>query len=940
MKKTAIFYFLGVFTLFLLSLAGCGGNESYISSSSSSATVPFSGVVEDGPIADAKVSLRDNDGTFYPLYDSQNHTNYEIKTDVSGTFSLKVKAGLDPSALSVVAVGGVDSATGMDFHNIEMRCPYELFQGVVSPVTTLVDALNTQGFTHAAAETRVREWLALPDNINLTSSPATSLDLQRRTLLLTKIALEMKATQPFQAISLKIATLGTSLLTGDGTCDSSILSSLGLNDFEVERVSQLHELLEQLNPEINTPEDAFSIFKNEEINYLFDDNFSERLELSPPFAENYQKNIKVLTEKTLLAAGDEVFLLVDPIPKRLFRYIFSTYMESDPTSSDSLKKLSPQEKLLLDSLTFATILTSGNIALENDPWIALLARSRAPNSVETPLLWNELPGNDNQKRLASFYGSDRSPHFYAEQLLARIFDDAISDKVFLKIVEAKASAGLTEETLTIITTQMVQLETKGHASLSLANALIKYNRLEEARSALDLARDFYRQVILSKGVASASSADVVNLLATSTAYRQAGDLLNAEILLDVDVAGIAAVLVGDAIYYGKLISGIKNMVDTYIAAGDLIAAAPLVEKMIYYSGLTPAYLGTYRLRVYNWIESAKRCADLGESELLLQVYYKVEALRSADSVTSTATWVYVPALIESLYRVGAPQEAMDLAKTIPSTSLYRAPAFKLSAPYEALQGQLETAFSIVDEYFPKVEEQLELLTYYFVVKQKKTGIALALITAGRFSEARLSLEKAEDLLAGMQGTNLTKIRYGYVKLAELYVLIGDSIHAETLMHDAQKLIIDDVYSVPVLVDIALGYHNLNQTNVAKTILAEARSLADANPTWYRTDVLPNLSLPEAATLLYETFVSAYEKIGEKGLVHTTTLNFLLPWAQQIHTAGTVNDTLAAKECEYLLRGALYLERSGDHAGALDALATAQESASQLDCPDRGVPAPS
>jgi tetratricopeptide (TPR) repeat protein len=149
------------------------------------------------------------------------------------------------------------------------------------------------------------------------------------------------------------------------------------------------------------------------------------------------------------------------------------------------------------------------------------------------------------------------------------------------------------------------------------------------------------------------------------------------------------------------------------------------------------------------------------------------------------------------------------------------------------------------------------------------------------------------------------------------------------LQSAQDAIIDDVYAVAVMVDIALGYANLNQTNVALTLLTVAEDRADAAPTFYRADTTPNLSTAEAAALLYEVFIKAYEKIGEKDLVHTTTVNFFLPWAQEIHAAGTVNDGLAGKECDTLLRAALYLEGAGEHAAALNALTAARESAGQI-----------
>jgi tetratricopeptide (TPR) repeat protein len=344
-------------------------------------------------------------------------------------------------------------------------------------------------------------------------------------------------------------------------------------------------------------------------------------------------------------------------------------------------------------------------------------------------------------------------------------------------------------------------------------------------------------------------------------------------------------------------------------------------------------VGTYKLRIYNWSESAKRYADLSNGAMVVQVYNEIKTLRAADALTATATWVYVPSLVESLYRVGETDIALALANTIPSGSTYLGSAFKLVAIYEALQGNLQGALTIADNvtYFPKDEDKLDVLTYY-ASNHNNPGIALALLNAGpeRFSDARRALEKAEELLEGMtQSSNLARIRYGYVKVAELYAQIGDPAKAAALLQRAQALIIDDVYAVAAMIDIALGYHNINQTSVALLLLASAQDQADANPTWYRTDAITNLTPEEVATLLYESFVKAYEKVGAKDRVHTTTVNFFLPWAQQIHPAGVVSDTLAGKECDYLLHAALYMENAGEHDAALNALSAAKESSDQI-----------
>lgn len=932
MKKTGVTVFLCALALLLLCLAGCGSETTYVASPNSLATVPFRGVVEDGPIAGARISLRDPAGTYYPLYDALARGNYEVKTDMAGTFSLEVKAGIEFSNLTVVAVGGIDRDTGLDFNGLEMRSPLGLFPGdltaiVVSPLTTLAAELHDQGFSFEEAEQRLRVWLALPADAKLTARPAANLDLQRRTLLLTKITHELDTPQPFRFISTELVKPNTVLLEEDGSCNQGVLSALGLDALERERISRLQNLL--MAPEVTSKEAALFFFKREGLIHIFAANFEKMLNLPAPLDAqqnfNYQRNLEILAEKTLLAAGSEVFLLVEPIPSRLFRYLLSTY------------KLTTTERLTLDAAAFSATLSytenDTKVALENDPWIAMLARSSSPNSVDSPLLTTELPGDDNQLRVAYFYGSDLSPHFQAEQLLGRVFDDAVNDAVFLKVVEGKANAGLVDETRMIIATQIVQSEPQANAYRALADALIKFRQFEAARHELDFARDLYRQVIASKGQASANATDVGNLLQTAASYRKAGDLLNAQRLLD-DVAALAQILVSDAIIYGKLITGIKNVVDAYIAAGDLDAAAPLVQVMHSYSSLTPSYLGNYKLRIYNWSESARRHADLGNQAMVVQIFNEIQALRAADglkNLTGTATWVYIPSLVESLYRVGETQAAYTLANTIPRGSSNQIAAFKLVAVYEAVQGHLQSAFTITDNpaFFPTGEDKIALLTY-FAANRKNPGIALALLNAGRHADARLALVKAEEVLAGMTGSpNLARIRYGYVKVAELYAELGDIAKAAALLQSAETAIIDDLYDVAVQVDIALGYHNLSQTGTALSLLVAAQMLADTNPTRFRADTTPNLSPAEAAALLYETFIKAYEKIGDRERVATTALNSFLPWAQEIVTTGTVNDLLAGKEVDFLLRGALYLERAGYHAEALRVVAAARASSDQI-----------
>lgn len=913
MKRIKGFAFLCGLTFLSVSLIGCGGDSSSPESPKFSV---ISGVVEDGPIENARVSLRDKDNN--SLVESST------LTDSNGDFSLQVPVGMDLVGLSVVAVGGIDRATRIDFTGMEMRSPLALFKGdvtkiVVSPLTTLFAELQDQNISFENAESLLRDWLALSPEFNLVAEPHTNLDLLRRTLLLTQIAREVKSrtptANPFVAIAENVVKQ-VPLFATQTTCNIDTLIALNLTPDAQTRISEMQTRLS----EALTIEDAAAILKQKELMDLFSASIKSILKDDSVFTELknnliYKENLELLAKGTLNAAGSDVIILGGLISQRITRYVL--FIHQFHTSV-----------IWTDPIDFEIL-----ASIETDHRIAELARNGFINTgyrLFAPL------GDDNQQRQASYFNSELSPYFQAEQLIGQVFDDAINDAVLLKIIEGKATAGLIDETRLIIATQIIQSEPKAHAYLSLANALIKSNRPQEALEFLDFARDLYRKIIAAKGEPSASATDVANLLATASSYRKAGDLLNAESLLG-DIAIIAQALATDAIIYGKLITGIKNVADAYIEAGDFDAALPLVEAMDYYSARTPAYapptsplLSTYKLRIFNWSETAKRYADLGNSTMVVKVFSEIQALRKIVGSAEALYWSPVVTLIESLYRVGVREEALALANTIPAGTTDQSKAFKLVATYEALEGNLTDAFSIVNNtaYFPKIADKIELLTYF---SSSRPYIAQLLINASSFNEAQLALEEAERLLDGMiPGSNLVRIRYGYVKVAELYSLMGEKAKAAALLQKAQTEMIEDVYRVDVMIEIALGYHNLNQRDTSLVILASAQSLAMSDPTKPRVDLVASPTTPaEAATIIYEKLVKAYEKIDEKDLVQTTTINFLLPWAQQIHMVGTVNDALAVKECDYLLRAALYLDRAGYHSDALNALAAAQESSRQI-----------
>lgn len=949
MKKNTIT--LSLLAVLLASgLGGCGGNDKADSGSSSS-VLAWSGFVEDGPVRDAIVALRDTEtDTVLSLCGPLGNTRCETRSAYDGSFILEAQGATLPEKMMAVAIGGRDAMTGVDFANLEMRAPLGLFAGregetIISPVTTLIAGLAMEGQSLATAQEWVRTWLALPPATNLTARPSTDPELLRRTLLLTKVVLELKNAQidpqPFRYLARRLSLPG--LPAEDSLLNPATLSALGLGDVANQRILALRDRLAT----VPTVQELSAIFTQEEIvqslNTVLGSMLLDTANFDPA-NPSYLANVRTLADTLIHAAGSEGIPLGGMSPQRIdliARYSLYTY------------NLRTFDAFTLEPAAFAALLVRTNVGtteeiyLESDPLIAKIAGCRTQYNVAVPLLGDEFLSS-NAKRLAYYFGSDVSHLYQAEKLVSLVQDDTINDAIMVKVVEGKALAGLMDEARATITVKIMQSEEKANAYRALGNALISFNRMAEARAELIRAWELYRVVIEAKGRASASNTDTFNLSATSASLRKAGALDDARLVLDY-LAEIAAVLV-DPTSYLRLVVGTSTVADAYIAASDWPAAAEMVDILYSYAQQTPGSLSgsdlIYKARVYTLIETAKRYADLGNRGRVLQIHDQVLLLTMSGGVptpTGAASWVYIPDLVATLYQVGETAKALALANSIPASKpVQQASAIKHVATYEALNGSLEDALALVETYFTKPEEKIDSLTY-FASNKTTPYIALALINAGPdyFDRAQSALSKAEGLLAGMNSTTTPYftteankytylIQRGYVKVADLYALSGNYGKAIELLQQAETIVNNfngAKERVNGLVDIALGYQQVGQTVTALMLLDQAVSKADTSAASL---------LPADAALLYEAVVKGSLQLEDDARARQTASAFRR-WALAIHTpetvyAGTDNDVYAGKEVDYLLRAALYLVSAGDRDTALAVLGEAKTTADLIQVP--------
>lgn len=927
--------------LFCALLTGCGGGGS--SGTEGPATMKVAGFVEDGPVAGARVFLVGGASeTPLSLCGKAGTGACETESGADGSFSFTVPVEDLPAGAAVAAIGGRDGQTGMDFTDLELRSPLEMFSVpgatvTLSPVTTLVSARMEEGEPLELAQADVRHFLGLGDGKPLGARPSDDLDLEKNSLLLSKVALELKGTgdkKPFSRLSESIDL--SSPLVAYGQVNDEILAVMGLGADAQARVAALFFALTKADGGLA------AAFRREEIIEGISETLAAMLKDSDSFDPDdpaCQQDVGLLADKILQAAGDSVIPLGGVVPQRLARYVLFAY------------NLASADTFHLDPAAFEGLLSreeSGQpLLLENDPNIAKLAASNALYSVSVPLLAEELPGNDNQRRLKYYYNSDLSHLYQAEKVIGSVFDDSLSDAVMLEIVKGKAESGLLDDARTLIETQVFQAGAKGDGYLEYAQSLIKAKKYGPALSALHQAEELYRKIIEAEGAANISKDDVENLQWLAASYRKAGDLDASQAVLDY--LGGLSTYISSYIAYGRLVTGTRDVADEYLDSGNLTEAAALVDSMLDFSRSIPANMqggySFYSLRVYYLVETAKRYAILGDRKDVVDIYNLIQALRAKDglqNLTAGETWVYMPDLVEVLYRVGETQEALALADSIPVTfqnylgttksgAFYQKKAFKLVATFEALNNGLDSALTVIDAHFILDTDKIEALTY-FALNKETEYVALALIRNGRIGTAEEALVLATDLVSNLDEPSdrdryVNMIQLGYVKIADLYHEAGDDARAADLLSMAQGVasgLTGAENIVDGLRDIALGYYQIGDAGKAASLLNLAVG---------QTDGLASQLTPKDSAGLYEALIQTYMDVHLPQAI-SPLLDSYVALSRSIFDpfgsyAGTDHDTLAGYEVDDLVQAASFYADIGEAGEGVELLSEATADADQI-----------
>lgn len=907
--------------LLILLLASCGGGGG--GGEENAPGIVLSGVVEDGPLERARVSLRNRSGEILRVCGASGVGSCETLTRADGTFFLRVNEGALSHPLELVSNGGFDASTGVDFAGMPLRAPLEIFRGledriVVTPLTSLLSARMEEGGNTASVGQALALDLGVAEG-DFLARPSRDPELLSKTMVLTAIAMEMtasgKADDPFASLGRTKDSEGrkiedTRVLVG-GEPNPARLMGWG-----VDGAAEKH--LKNLVREMQKGGDLARGFKKTALVKAVEKIAAAMLEeagATDPDLSALHRNSEILAEKILGAASSTVIPLRGVVPQRLARYVLFSYGLTTP------------ESFLADRSVFEGSLfhPDTRLPLEQDPRIGELASISALQSVSVPLLKSENPGDDNGKRLEYFYASDVSPFYLSEKLAGEMFDDRIGDQILSEVAHGKAKAGLLKEARAIADTQIFQDVYKAKIYRRVAEEQVKFGKTEEALQSLSLAESNLRAFVGRKGAGNLSTPEIQEIRLLGFTYYKAGDVQGSRRMLDYlrDMVPLNSTLS----MYGTVIVTTWKLVDELVASGENEMALRLVDSMKEYALQTPpntqAGKSFYRMKVLHLLETGKRYADLGLPDKAYEMYTLTQTIRANDglqNLTASETWGYMDDFIEMLLRIGREAEAFALAEQIPTSSTGstdRAAAFKRVATHVALTSGLDAAKALVEAQLPRISDQIEALTYFGIPNFKEPDgpyIALSYMQSGRMEEARRALELASSKVQALPPFSseldmyIQLVQKGYVKIADLYWRLGYPEPAVTLLvkaQDAASRMIGIQYRVNSLVDIARCYDQLGSREEAVALLWSAAELVQQGS---------GIAAADSATML-RGLVDAGITIGEKETA-ARVLRLLSDTVGKIFDPATAytgdnHDKTARKEVEESILAAQLALQAGD-----------------------------
>lgn len=950
---------------------GCGGGSGGVSKvdggndDTAGKTIAISGLVTDPAIKNARVEIRrlfdDKIADFCGARSNQNCNN--VWSAENGYFRVAVPKDFNFSDYYLLTFGGIDTETGVNFESISLQSPLTFFSNnssnvVISPVTSLLAELMSNGDSAEVAADKTRAALNLPADVNPLGDPAESVELLKASYLLTQIAVQHTALGGSDTFSnLETSLAGQALFDTNGSLNTVAINSLFENlSTPTERDKATQFLVATTDRITAINGDVGSIIEsiiNAEKLAALQDTLSEILIGYPtPGSESaeYSRNVQLLYNKVESLVGtfsSDRFAIEQMVKFVLisndFFADYNNYQDTN-TFSTNLESIVPAEQMaaFVESLKF---IANESVYAVNVP-------------LGIPL------GMDNQKRVDYYFNSNIDVNFKARTLIGKVYNDEINDKIYLAVIASYSKYGFVDISEKLASAYVIQALNRANAYRTIAKNTAVYNPTRAA-APLETSKKILMEIYDTSGGNNNLAAAFLQVANT---YQELGDRLSSQSLrewLMSELVGKLSPTTNPTRYnvHARIISG-QNELAAELSLGDNEALAiDAVDYLVQITDTLEPLVGNnpYSTQILNYVNAIGHYKTIyGDSRKaeakakILPIYEKIEKLRILTPAAGVV-WkgnAYYATLAGHLYWLGESALAEHTLELVKSNEASYRFAARLVAG-EMAKTNFDSAVSFYESKIPVKTDfgnvvvqygYIDTFAYFTVVS--KGGIGLDAIDSGNIALAEQSIDYLKNILddateyfrnnkqwklgntvsyefntvwtSVMANTNSRYNTEGYTKIADLYYKLGKNEKAENTLRSAElhtDSSPDSIMKSKSYSTIAYLYYKNGNITASENLFEKASSV--------NIDDTDHHTAEHYRGIARDMIVLGNKEKAINNLEVAST------YAEKIHTQGTANDNNAQSEVRIFYSIAQQYGELSEIDKAFNVLELAEQAALQI-----------
>jgi hypothetical protein len=775
-------------------------------------TSSIAGILTDPPVEGAQVFAVSN-VTLEPFPFNESSS----KTDENGKFFLTIKSGSLNQVSHIESKGGADSKTGLAFDDIRFKAlfsPEKNSVQIVSPLTSIIYHLvQDHGFTQEQAKDKTRQLFNISPDISPEDNPVNNKELLKASILTSYLAVLKKTKDPFKEIADVLKT--KSKFIENSGIDENTLNQI-FNDSETTQISK--NLFSSLSQNYSLDE----IIKNSKIFFLkqaFLEIVDSMIKNDDKDYDTHLENIKTNLEFiSQILVNNKISLRHHNLTQTL-RYILNEYGLSEIKFESNEYKF--EGVFFTGTVKKSDLYNSDNIFISNDKNIE---RTNSPLFYfrhNEPVLINEIPGNDNLKRINYYFHSDINHLYLATKTLDLVYDDLKRDEILRQIANGYAHSGLFERALLIADAYIFTPAEKCLTYFSIGEYMSDYGKKEMSLTTIKKGQTIFWDIVLKKGYHLFNRDDAQRFYYMIKAFARAGNTILVKQNLTRLKENVIPGIQNDFLTYSQILVAIKISIKNFFELGnadkdDLTILNDFLFELS--KDCPPNEISNgkkyYKMKIYAMADAAFYYGRLNMPGSLNEVYESIQQIRQNDglrsnisindtyylNLTGEETWNYMAQVIEAYAWLegpviySAPEAIFD---SFPSNNKYYNDAVSAYANIKAKKNEVESAIEMVvsmisdDNQEDAFSERIEALTF----KNKyNPRIGMSAIEsnnpAGARQAAILALSYSDRIYnsASDYYKYSKKIQRGYLKTAVVFNLAGSDSYENLSFENAQKVI--------------------------------------------------------------------------------------------------------------------------------------------------------